>query len=371
MKLVQASRRAASETIRILWLEDNPDEIALGLQTLRNAGLKVRCEAVESPDEFKQRLESRKFDIVLADYQLPSWSGIEALELLRKTSSEIPFILVTGTLPEAVAVRCIEQGITDYVLKETIVRLPVSIRLALVNKALREKTARAEKALRQAGRKSREQLRWLAAHAEAVREEERKRIAREVYDVFGQALTGLKMEMAWVVSRFAKKDAKLSQRARTMSRLIDSTVQTVRKIATELRPGILDQLGLFAAIEWQAEQFQKRTGITCHCSIECPDRKLHNTASSALFRILEEILTNVARHAKAKQVSVTVRDGRGRLVLEVRDNGAGIRPSDVTNPKSLGILSMRERVHIFGGEVTIRGWPGRGTSVVVKIPVDT
>jgi len=249
--------------------------------------------------------------------------------------------------------------------------LPVSVRLALVNKSLREKSARAEKALRLTERESREQLRRLPARTEAVREEERKRIAREVHDVLGQALTGLKMEMAWLVSRFGKKDGKMARRARTMSRLIDSTVQTVRKIATELRPGILDQLGLFAAIEWQTEQFQARTGVVCRCAIECPDRKLDNTASSALFRILQEILTNVARHAKAKRVDVAVRNGGGKLVLEVTDDGDGIRPSDVTNPKSLGILGMRERVRILGGEVTIRGWPGRGTSVVIKIPVDT
>ena len=123
MKLGQGSRRTAQEIIRILWLEDNPDDVTLGLTTLRNAGLKAYCETADSPEEFKKRLHSKKFDIVLADYQLPSWSGVEALELLRKTDSQIPFILVTGTLPEAAAVRCIEQGITDYVLKESIGRI--------------------------------------------------------------------------------------------------------------------------------------------------------------------------------------------------------------------------------------------------------
>src|SRR5439155_254275 len=197
-----------------------------------------------------------------------------------------------------------------------------------------------------------EQLRRLAARTEAVREEEPKRMSREVHDGLGQALTGLKMGVGWAVSRIGKKEGKLARRARTMSRLIDSTVQTVRKIATELRPGILDQLGLFAAMEWQTEQFQARTGVACRCSIECPECKLDGTTSSALFRILQEILTNVARHAGAKQVEVAVRNGGGKLVLKVTDNGVGIRPGDVTNPKSLGILGMRERSHILGGELS-------------------
>jgi len=123
---------------------------------------------------------------VLADFQLPSWTGVDALELLRKSDPEIPFIMVTGTLPESTAIRCIEQGITDYVLKEGLARLPVSVRLALVNKALREKNTRAEKALREAEIQSRDQLRRLAAHIERVREGERKRIAREVHDVLGR-----------------------------------------------------------------------------------------------------------------------------------------------------------------------------------------
>jgi len=221
---------------------------------------------------------------------------------------------------------------------------------------------------RRTERGSRDQLRRLAAHIESVREEERKRIARQIHDVLGQALAGLKMELAWLTLQLDHRDAKLLRRAHAMSRSIDSTIQSVRKIVTELRPGILDQLGLFAAIEWQAEQFQKQTGITCRCSIQCPDQKLNNTASNALFRILQEILTNVARHAKAKRVDVAVRNGGGNLVLGVRDNGAGIRPSDVTNPKSLGILGMRERARILGGEVTIEGRRGKGTSVLVKIP---
>jgi signal transduction histidine kinase len=190
-----------------------------------------------------------------------------------------------------------------------------------------------------------------------------------VHDVLGQALTGLKMDLAWVASRLNSGDRKLLRRARAMSRLIDSTVQTVRKIATELRPGILDQLGLFAAIEWQVEQFEAQTGIRCSCSIDCPEWKLDNTSSIGLFRILQEILTNVIRHAKATEVKVAVGASKEKLLLEVRDDGCGIDPRQVVNPKSLGILGMRERAHILGGEITIQGEQCRGTKVLVTIPI--
>ncbi len=368
MNLAQRTRQRLRNLVRILWLEDNPDDVELGLASLRKAGLRTSCQVVESRNAFAEKLGRRTFDIVLADFQLSSWTGLDALELLRQSDPETPFIMVTGTLPESTAIRCIEQGVSDYVLKEGMARLPVSVRLALVNKALRERSTRAERALREAEIKSRDQLRRLAAHTEQVREGERKRIAREVHDVLGQALTGLKMDLAWVVSRLNSADRKLLRRASAMSRLIDNMVQTVRKIATELRPGILDQLGLFAAIEWQVEQFKTQTGIRCSSSIDCPGRKLDSLCSIGFFRILQEILTNVIRHAKATEVKVAVRASKENLLLEVRDNGCGIDARRVVNPKSLGILGMRERAHVLGGELAIEGERGRGTRVLVKIP---
>ena len=210
--------------------------------------------------------------------------------------------------------------------------------------------------------------RYLAARIESVREEERKRLAVEIHDVLGQALSGLKMQMAWIASRLRNRDSKLIRRARAMSRLIDSTVQRARKIATELRPGILDQLGLFAAIEWQCEQFQKRTGISCRCLIGCPDQKLHKKVSSGLFRILQEILLYYGRQGRAKPVEVVVRNRGGNLLLQVSHQSGGIRASDMRKGISLGTPGLRERAHILGGELIIRGSRGRGTSVVVKIP---
>jgi len=369
MKLAQQRRRSALDNVRILWLEDNRDDVELGLATLRQAGFEPACQVVQSRKAFTDRLRSKAFDVVLADFQLPSWDAVKAFDIVRKTDSHLPFIMVTGALAESTAIRCIKRGITDYVLKESIARLPVSLRLALVTKSLREKSAQAEKALRQAETESREQLRKLAAHIESVREEERKRIAREVHDVLGQALTGLKLDLAWLTARLDSGDRSVLRRARAMSRLIDSTVQTVRKITTELRPGILDQLGLFAAIEWQVDQFQIRTGIRCHCAIKCHDLQLDSTSSIALFRVFQEVLANVARHARAARVDVTVSASDETLLMEVKDNGRGIDQKVVFSGKSLGILGMRERVHMLGGEIRIEGVSRRGTTVAVTVPL--
>ncbi len=216
-----------------------------------------------------------------------------------------------------------------------------------------------------------EQLRALASHLEAAREEERAHIAREIHDEFGQALTALKLDLAWL-ARHLPADKDQLAKIDGMSDLIDDTVQTVRRIATELRPGILDDLGLPAAIEWQAEEFARRTGIACQVWLSHEELDLERALATALFRILQEALTNVARHAGATQVTITLeqRAGEvgGELVLAIYDNGRGITESQANNSISLGILGMRERARTWGGTMSLHGPAGQGTQLVVRIP---
>ena len=219
-----------------------------------------------------------------------------------------------------------------------------------------------------------EDLRALSAHLQSVREEERVRIAREIHDVLGQALTGLKMDVWWLIKRTsdsgkALERAALLNRFEAMSKLINDTIQSVRKLATELRPGILDDLGLVAAIEWQAKEFQARTGIMCHLSLPETDIPLGSEQSTAVFRIFQEILTNVARHASARNVEITMNRRKGDLVLEVEDDGRGIDENRISGAGSLGLLGMHERAMLFGGEVRIRRASVRGTIVTVRIPL--
>lgn len=221
---------------------------------------------------------------------------------------------------------------------------------------------------------SRDQLRALTARLQSIREEERTRIAREIHDELGQALTGLKMDLAWLDRRVANTgdDALrelLLTKTRTMAELIDLIIHTVRRIAADLRPGVLDNLGLLAALEWQAQDFQTRTDIPCRLKTDLEEIKLDPEGTTAVFRIFQEALTNVIRHARATSVEVSVNAQAGRLALAVRDNGKGITESEMAAEESLGLLGMRERVLVLGGEVTIKGEPGQGTTVSVQIPL--
>lgn len=219
-------------------------------------------------------------------------------------------------------------------------------------------------------RESRELLRQLSGRLEAAREEERTRIAREIHDELGGALTGLKMDLARLANHadtLAPEAVRAS--AREISAQVDSTVKTVRRIATDLRPGILDDFGLAAAIEWQLQEFEQRAGIECVFEGGADDLPLRPEAATALFRIFQETLTNVARHAQARLVEVRLEAAPDGLVLEVQDNGRGIAPHEIEGSHSLGLLGMRERVRMLSGTLDIEGQPGQGTRVRVRVPL--
>jgi signal transduction histidine kinase len=215
-------------------------------------------------------------------------------------------------------------------------------------------------------RESEEKLRALAARLVSMREEERAIIAREIHDELGQVLTGLKMDVTWLAGRLA--EAPLLQKTDAMSALIDATVRTVRRISTGLRPEVLDDMGLVAGIEWQAKDFQKRTGIRCKIKLPAESTAFGSELSITTFRIFQEILTNVARHSRATRLDIELSADADRLMLAVADNGVGMAPSQVNGQRSLGLLGMQERALRLGGEVNISGGPGKGTRVTVAIP---
>ena len=218
-------------------------------------------------------------------------------------------------------------------------------------------------------RESEVQLRALAARLVSIREEERARIAREIHDELGQVLTGLKMDVTWLARQLAGTDELIVEKAEAMCRLLDSTMHLIRRISTGLRPEILDEMGLVAAFGWQAKEFQKRMGMRCRLNLPEDQVVLDRELSTAVFRIFQEILTNIARHAKASSVEVNLTISDNHLNLKVVDDGIGISASQIRGHKSLGLLGMQERAQLFGGEVNIEGAAGRGTAVSVSIPM--
>ncbi|MEI7672908.1 MAG: sensor histidine kinase, partial [Deltaproteobacteria bacterium] len=216
---------------------------------------------------------------------------------------------------------------------------------------------------------SRQELRNLSAHQQTVREEERTRIAREIHDELGQTLTALKMDLAWLKNRLPAEMKPLHTKMQQMSKLADATIETVHRIATELRPGLLDDLGLAAAIEWQAADFQNRSGIACKAVLLADELELDRDLTTALFRIFQETLTNIARHAGATYVEVRLERDEGKIVLTVADNGRGITRKQSEDDRAFGIIGMRERAHLWGGELRITGNSEEGTTVAVAIPL--
>ena len=345
-------------------LEDSAADAELVSHTLRRGGIVFSSERVDTRAAFQRALEQKRPDLILSYYSLPSFDGWAALAIARTKCPDAPFIFVTGTLGEEVAIETLKQGATDYVLKHRLARLVPSVQRALREAGERKERRRAEEQLRQ----SHEQLRALSVYLQHVREEERIHIAREVHDELGQALTGLKLHLTWLCGRLPKSSRRLHERAKAMSGRIDETIQSIRRIATELRPGVLDSAGLLAALEWQARQFQEETGIRCKVQSAVRETRLDQDLNTAFFRIFQETLTNVIRHANATRVEVRFAELGDTLVLEVKDNGRGISEAEIHTTKSIGLLGMRERASLLGGEVRLRGEPGKGTTVTVRIP---
>ena len=221
---------------------------------------------------------------------------------------------------------------------------------------------------------SREQLRSLAAHLQSIREQERTRISREIHDELGQMLTGLKMDLAWIDKRIAAlpdADARtpIAGKVKSMFSLLDVMVKSVRKISAELRPGALDDLGLLPAMEWQSREWQSRTGIECHLHSTLGDLVVPPEVGTAVFRIFQESLTNVARHAQATRVDVQLQADAETIWMELKDNGRGITDEELRHSKSLGLVGMRERATMLGGDFRIEGAAGQGTSLKIRIPM--
>ncbi len=217
---------------------------------------------------------------------------------------------------------------------------------------------------------SRQQLRELSVFLQSVREEERKRIARELHDELGQSLTALRIDLNWLEERLPEAESGVTGKLAAMERLLNRTVDSMRRISEDLRPGMLDDLGLAAAIEHHVEQFTERTGIPCELTMLQEDFDLNDQVATAVFRILQESLTNVARHAAASRVTVEVQEQDDEMRLTVQDDGSGLPDKKERRHNSFGLIGMHERVKMLGGRLTIDSAPGQGTRIEAVIPVE-
>jgi signal transduction histidine kinase len=336
-----------------------------------------RVVTAQSGREALEHVLQDDYAVILLDARMPVMDGFETARMIRnhERSRQTPIIFLTGAYEDPPSMfRGYEAGAVDYIVKPPVpevLKSKISIFVDLYNKnAVLTREIAERTRIEDVLRASEENLRALAARLQSVQEEEQRRIAREIHDELGQALTGLKMDLTWVASRLPRGAKALVQKTKTMSGLIDGMVQSVRELASRLRPEVLDELGLAAAIKWQAREFQMRAGVRCKVDAPVENLALDQQRSTAVFRIFQELLTNVARHAAATKVEVALRRVNGSVVLEVRDNGRGIEDAQIRNPGSLGLLGMRERIVPFGGRLEIGAGADNGTVAMVSIPAE-
>lgn len=480
--------------LHILLVEDSPDDAELVKQTLLQAGLAPTLHRVDSAATMTEALAQRSWDMVISDYNLPGFSGSEALQLLREHSLYIPLIVASNHIGEEEAVALMKSGADDYVMKDKLARLVPALERSLreaqnrlesrnAQIALRESEARFkaivsnmpgmvfqvefgpdnspsftyvsdgclalfgiaahvlrrdahafldrvlpedlpsltlsmqaaylrrgnwnwEGRIRIAGsneikwvdlrsraraqddarmcwegiisnitqnkladieiRRSRENLGRLSAHVDAAKEQERSRIAREIHDDLGGTLTAIKISLMRLGKGLAPEANEALQRLHSAVALVDNAMDVSRRIATELRPSILD-LGIVAAIEWQAAEFEKRMDVGCQVTCAQKEISLDSKISIVLFRVFQEALTNIAKHSGATRVDVELEADADNVMLQVHDNGVGIAREDMAKPQAFGILGMQERARNLGGEAGVRRTRS-GTAVSLRLP---
>jgi signal transduction histidine kinase len=361
----------------ILIVDDDPASLTLMQEILANQG--ARLVTASSGEEALRKVLEDDFAAILMDVRMPGIDGFTTASMIRerKRSKYTPIIFVTAHAEDVTTMfKSYRAGAVDFISKPVIPdvlrsKLSVFVGLHDMNRMLNAELAERELS-EQRLRASEENLRALAKHLQSVREEERIHIAREIHDELGQALTGLKFELNSFARHYESDTADARQeKQQALNVAIDRIINSVRRIASGLRPEVLDEIGLAAAFEWQAREFQRRTGIRCHVNIPARFADPDKDRSTALFRIFQELLTNVARHANATRVNVTLAEGEAALALCVEDNGRGIKETEAQSPRSLGFLGLRERVLAFGGTIDVKGDEGKGTKVCVSIPVIT
>jgi signal transduction histidine kinase len=349
-----------------------------------------------SGEEALRQVLSHDFAVILLDVSMPGMDGFETAEAIHShpRSASIPIIFITAQFADEMhRLKGYQKGAVDYLFVPVIpqilqTKVSVFVDLARKNMQLQKKTEElaevnrtlqvqrmrdlehiaerhaAEEALRQ----SREELRMLASHLEQIKEDERKRIAREIHDELGQNLLALRLDISMLYERTLNHHPRLNAKVHNVLAQIDTTMKSMRAIINNLRPAVLD-LGLNAAIEWQVQEFRRRTGIACELNMDPNDLNLDDKRATALFRILQESLNNVIRHAQAARVEIDMHQKGSMVVLRVADDGIGTYPGCRRKSNSFGLIGIKERASSLGGQVTIASGQDKGTSLTVSIPI--
>ena len=348
--------------LNILHLEDSELDHALACRELGKSDRLFSATRVDTLPEFLAALTTNTFDVIVADFRLPGFTALDAWAAIPNDMPRIPFVLLSGAIGETAAVEAIHLGISDYLPKDELSKL-----LRVIDRALEVQNARmAElKATRDLAT-SQQRLAEFAEHLQTSIETERASIAREIHDDIGGALAAARLDLAWLsrhISDFAVQGHVLAAKE-----MLEHALGASQRIMLNLRPAILDQ-GLYPALQWLTLSFEKRTGIkarlTTNNEFIAPDRSVQLAA----YRTVQEALTNVSKHATCTAVRLELSDAEGVLTVEVSDNGIGISDIDMRKQNSFGLKGLQERAKIAGGWLDISSTAGKGTSIILSIPL--
>jgi signal transduction histidine kinase len=355
------SEPSAPGVLRVLHVEDAEVDHQLACAYLQRAGYVLHARRVESEAELRHALEHAEWDVVLSDYNVPGFGGLQALELLKRSGSMLPFILLSGEIGEDTAVTAMRDGASDYLLKNNLARLAPAVKNAIEAGRDREARQRADAELAA----SRQRLAELAQHLQTSIEMERAAIAREIHDDVGGSLTAVKYDLAWIARHAATPD--VQHRVATALETLDQAIGSSQRIMHNLRPAILEQ-GLVPALQWMASRFERRNGVSCQFRTSHESIQLPTGVPLVAYRFAQEALTNVSKHAQATRVVVDLSLSGGVLSLEVSDDGCGLTHQDLTKTRSFGLRGLHQRASTVGGWVDISSGQS-GTTLLLSVPL--
>jgi signal transduction histidine kinase len=347
-------------SLRILHVEDSDVDHELAAALLARDPRPLTMLRVETEAAYRAALED-DWDVVLADYHVPGLSGLKALEILKASGRLVPFVILSGETGEDVAVQAMRAGASDYLLKSNLKRLAPALQRAIEANETRRARDAADRELAA----SKQRLSELARHLQGSIERERAAIAREIHDDVGGALAALKFDLAWIARHATEPD--LHKRALSALEMTGHAIEASQRIMHNLRPAILEQ-GLVAALQWMAQRFEKRTGIVCAFRTRHDHLDLPQGVPLVAYRAVQEALTNVSKHARARRVTIDLSLVRGVLSIEVSDDGRGLAPEALAKAGSFGIRGLRERAETVGGWVDVSS-SSAGTTVILSVPV--
>jgi len=349
--------------LRLLHLEDNPVDHGLVARALRRAEVEADLVLVDTMESFQAALapDGMPFDAVLADYHLGGFSGLEAWDWLHVHGPSIPFILVSGAIGEAAVADAMVRGVSDYVDKGQLSRLPLVLQRALELFATRRAQAEAARELAA----SRQRLMELTEHLQTSIDRERADIAREIHDDVGGSLAAAKLDLAWLQRR--QVDEESLGHVNAALAMVEHALGASQRIMRNLRPAVLDQ-GLVPALQWLTRTFADRTGLEVVLRGRV-QRALSARQEMVAYRTVQEALTNVLKHAQARRVTIDVSDLEDHLTVEIADDGRGASVQDLGKDRSFGLLGLRERAQSVDGWMDVITSPGQGMTLILSLPL--